>query len=203
MRRVLKIGGSLLTQPRLGYALRRWLQRLPPAQSLAIVGGGQLIDAMRKLDETAPCDPAWIHWQCVHLLSTTTEFVARQICDWKHLSDPALAQRLIRSRPIDQQTYLLNVDTFYAPRPSDRFPKSPIAEAPLPENWDTTTDAIAAWLAELASADELILLKSCDVDETQSLQQLAQVGVVDAAIGLIPGRSVPIRFVNFSAECQR
>lgn len=204
MRRVIKIGGSLLRRDGVVGCLQNWLREQPPAETLAIVGGGEMIDAVRRLDDASACDPAWLHWQCVGLLQFTFQWIGRQLDDWQLHATPDqftdLIGRLESSRqqgdglnsdlPPMSVNHLIDVNSFYRPGQS----------APLPEDWTTTTDAIAGWLAVIVDADELVLLKSCDVDENISLIELADRGVIDRALSGLADRVPPIRFVNFAAE---
>lgn len=195
MRRVIKIGGSLLRYKSLPRSLRSWLDSQPPAETFAIVGGGELIDAVRHLDETFPASPMWVHWQCVSLLRTTFEWLAVQLGDWQIESTAEQFDQLKRTFPAqtDNASYLVAVDSFYHPG----------VDSPLPEDWTTTTDAIAGWLSVLLDADELVLLKSCDVDPSASLADLARQGVIDAALPLLENDLPVVRFVNFTAEINR
>ena len=83
---------------------------------------------------------------------------------------------------------MVAVDAFYS-REQDSGQRAPV----LPRNWQTTTDAIAAVLALLANADELVILKSCEIDPTLSLDQLAAKGIVDEAFPMIAGAVNAIR----------
>jgi aspartokinase-like uncharacterized kinase len=191
MRRVLKIGGSLLLQPELPNAVNRWLDDQPPAQSIAIVGGGELIDAMRGLDPVYRPGASWTHWRCVDLLRTSFELLGPHLPGWKiDATDRAFQTLRQRDEPADLSRHLLAVDAFYRPGLS----------SPLPETWETTTDAIAGWLAILLAADELVLFKSCDVDPNRALVDLAESGVVDPALPRLADRLCPIRFVNLLSE---
>ncbi len=46
-------------------------------------------------------------------------------------------------------------------------------------SWDITSDSLAAWLAGVLSATELILVKSAIIDPRLSLPQLAKQNIVD------------------------
>lgn len=208
MRRVLKIGGSLLLRPHLVHALRAWIAEQPTAETIAIVGGGEMIEAVRRLDANYQCDPIWVHWQCVRMLRTTFELLRREFevaeaGDWRSCENAEQFQQLQHShgltesrskgsRPTGSQTlnHLVAVDSFYHPD----------CDAPLPNNWDTTTDAIAGWLAHLVRADELVLLKSCDTDPTATLAELSEQGVIDKAFQRIESGLCPVRLVNFASN---
>jgi len=191
MRRVIKIGGSLLQHDSLAKSIQSWVLTQPPAQTIAIVGGGVLLDAMRQLDVVSPSPPSWVHWQCIGLLRTTYEWLGRQLCDWQLVSTAEQFGRL-RSRR-DFRCYLVAVDSFYHLE----------TDSPLPEDWTTTSDAIAGWLSVLLEADELVLLKSIDVDASLSLIELSRQGVVDSALPMLDGDLPKVRFVNFASEMNR
>lgn len=190
MRRILKIGGSLLRDRTLAARLERWLDDEPPAQTIAIIGGGELIDAMRGLDTTHRCDPEWIHWRCVDLLRVTFELLGEQLPEWRSISSRADFEAL-KHGSIDGAS-LVAVDSFY-------FPES---SAPLPENWSTTTDAIAGWLSIVLDADELVLLKSCDVPAESAIDALSRQGIIDEALPSLAARLCPIRYLNFAASTE-
>jgi aspartokinase-like uncharacterized kinase len=187
-RRVVKIGGSLLQTDQLAEKLLAWLAEQPPAETLAIVGGGKLIDVVRELDAKHSLAPKRVHWQCVDLLRVTFQWLATQLPTWKTISNrQQFSERLEAPRSDTAAGMLLAVDSFYYPGLS----------CPLPESWDTTTDAIAGWLAIETKADELILLKSCDSDTT-NVSELARQGIVDPALPLISDRLPMTQLVNFN-----
>jgi aspartokinase-like uncharacterized kinase len=62
-------------------------------------------------------------------------------------------------------------------------------DASIPADWSITSDGIAARLAELLGGAPLVLLKSVDVGRSETAQQLAEVGVVDAAFPAIVARA--------------
>ena len=174
MRRVVKIGGSLLSRRDLPMALSTWMSQQTPAETLCIVGGGKVIDAIRQLDGVHPGDPAMIHWLCVDSLQTTFHFVASWF-DWSIIVRPSEFREAMASGFSADAPTLLNVSSFYFPAADS------LKHMTLPHDWRTTTDAIAALLAIQTEADELVLLKSCEVECGFTPQQLAEQGIVDDA----------------------
>jgi len=175
MIRVIKVGGSLLLHADLVNGLADWLERQRPARAeLVIVGGGEMIDAMRKLHRVHPLDAAEMHWRCVWMLRATYEIVWEQLAasgrdEWSRIETAADFADRLADQAFRGPT-LIAVDTFFQRQ----------AKCGLAETWETTTDAIAAVLAKQVGADELVLLKSCDVEPTLSLAQLAEAGIVDS-----------------------
>jgi aspartokinase-like uncharacterized kinase len=54
-----------------------------------------------------------------------------------------------------------------------------LEQAEIPASWDITSDSLAAWLAQVLSASELILVKSANIDANLSLQQFAKMNIID------------------------
>jgi aspartokinase-like uncharacterized kinase len=186
MRRVIKVGGSLLLRTDLAEVLPRWISQQREAESLLIVGGGELIDAMRNLDKVCSVDPAEMHWMCVELLETTYQLFS----EWFHWpcieTAEAFQQADQTGFSVDTPT-LVSVSAFYNRR------SAVAVDVDVPCDWRTTTDTIAALLARHVGAEELVLLKSCDVDPTASIEQLARSGVVDEALPGVASQATTIR----------
>ncbi|MDG2224518.1 MAG: hypothetical protein P8L85_24265 [Rubripirellula sp.] len=145
-----------------------------PAETLCIVGGGTVIDAIRQLDSIHPADPDMVHWMCVDSLQTTFQLVASWF-DWSTIVRPGELQTAMTGGFSTVSPTLLAVSSFYYPAASF------LTRITLPHDWRTTTDSIAALLAIETEADELVLLKSCEVDHEFTPQQLAEQGIVDDA----------------------
>ncbi len=182
MRRVIKVGGSLLLRPDLPESLSLWIARQSTAENLIVIGGGKLIDAIRQLDQLRPGDPIETHWRCVDLLEVTRQIVSTWF-DWESiLTGPQLQDRITNQFSRHRPT-LVAVKSFY-----DR---GSTCDAPL--DWRTTSDTIAAVLAKTVHAEELILLKSCAIDPRMDLIALAQQGIVDESLLRFRSRSLSIR----------
>ena len=179
MRRVVKVGGSLLERIDLQVALLSWLERQETRETLIVTGGGRLVDAIRDLDAIRPGDVRQTHWLCVELLDVTFRLMSSWF-DWPILTTwQELQHGMTHGFATDRPT-LVAVRSFYHP---DFGGDS--TNLALPCNWQTTTDSIAGLLALQTGADELVLLKSCQIDPRLSLRQLAERGIVDAAFPVI------------------
>ncbi|MCG8649873.1 MAG: hypothetical protein MI861_08570, partial [Pirellulales bacterium] len=183
MRRVVKIGGSLFARPDLVEAVSHWMARQPPAQTYVIVGGGDLVDAIRRYDRLRPADSAVVHWTCVDLLQVTFEMASRWFAGWATIDSPAELVRSQHQAIESAPCYLVSVRSFYR--------RDGGLELPL--DWSTTTDSLAAALCIELKADELVLLKPREVDVAESVEGLAAQGIVDAALPALVSRLGSIR----------
>jgi aspartokinase-like uncharacterized kinase len=178
MRRVVKVGGSLLKRPGLAKLISRWIKAQPNAENIFLFGGGETIDAMRRLDEIHSLDIVKVHWICVDLLDASF-CIAEQLLRngherWNLIKTSDQFEQLRLQTPDAAEhagNYLLQCGSFYRPDHCGS----------LPQDWRTTTDSIAAFLADQTNADELVLLKSCAIAPDLSIEQLAQQGIVDKA----------------------
>lgn len=176
---VVKIGGSLLLRPDLAAAIANWLRqwladRLPHTQVNLVVGGGAMVDAFRQLDAIHSLDPVDLHWQCVAALRHTSEIVASMIPKCVVI-DSVESFNSHRQSATAVGCFVIIADTFYNSASGDR----------LPCDWTTTSDSIAALLANKIDADRLILLKSCDIPPNIDLREAARRGFVDPVLPTI------------------
>lgn len=191
--RVLKLGGSLLTRKEWPQRLRAWLSGQPAALNLLVVGGGEIVEAVRDLDSVHQFSPAFAHWLCVDLLSATMQIASCLLPEMPVIANPeqlhvTLASVHTSTPPI---TCLVHVNAFYG-----RSVTTPL----LPEDWSTTSDSLAAWLAVQVNADELVLFKSVAHPEgITSIIELANLGIVDQTLVNLADRINATRIVNLNA----
>ena len=178
----------MLLREHLTTAVNQWLAAQSAGQTLIIIGGGKLIDAVRELDQQHAMPPQQTHWTCVDLLSVTANFAA-DLFGWPLLKteqqwDAVVQQNRTLSSPgVTSLPTVITPAVFYNERTSVSEAGSPISG--LPNDWRTTTDSIAALLAHRVDADELVLLKSCPIPPEMSHTKLAQAGIVDNAFPTI------------------
>lgn len=180
---VVKIGGSLLLRPDLGTAIENWLERRlerrlsdpgPEMQVNLVVGGGAIIDAIRQLDAIHSLDRVSLHWQCIAALRQTSEIVAGLIPNCVVI-DSRKSFDAHRRSTATASRFVIIPDTFYHRASGDC----------LPCDWTTTSDSVAALLAKKIGADQLVLLKSCNIPAGIALREAARRDIIDPVLPTI------------------
>ena len=70
-------------------------------------------------------------------------------------------------------------------------------KAGIKPSWENTSDSLAAWLAKMVSAKELILVKSAMIDASLSMEQLAEQNIVDKGFcDFVRHASFKVRVIN-------
>lgn len=188
--RILKLGGSLLDWPPLPKKWNEWIQKSEAYQpTLVVVGGGAVVDAIRKVDSLHSLDPVAVHWLCVELMNSTTKLAHQILNQGQLLKDPeSLENWLAEKFPqghTDRQ-FMESTLAFVCP---SAFYWQDLNSTALPTTWDTSSDSISALLARLVGADQLWLLKSTD---SASGKQ----DIVDPAFEAALPEGVTVRLVN-------
>lgn len=161
-RSVIKLGGSLLNLPNLAEVIQEWATEERPGRNFWVVGGGDLVEAMRVLDQVHEFDQESIHWQCVRLLGETARILhslvpSFSLLESKQELENVIARSAEPEASVEAENYIVDPNIFYAPH----------MDGGLPTDWSTTTDSIAALLAKFANA-ELVLLKSTDPPQSHT-----------------------------------
>jgi len=159
---VLKVGGSLLSQPAWPALLVPLLTACGPRPCCLVVGGGAVVDGLRTLDRIMPQSPALMHELAIDAMRLTARLVAESI-----------GLPLSATRPDHGKVTVLDVSAWLA--------VGTRAES-LPIGWQVTSDAIAARVA-VEYDGGLLLAKSVPPppcpDRVDPLVSLAQAGWVD------------------------
>jgi 5-(aminomethyl)-3-furanmethanol phosphate kinase len=187
-RRVIKVGGSLLTYKPLTAKLRPWLGAQPEAHNLLVVGGGGLTDAVRQWDQCFQFPPADSHWLCIRLMDISARALALLLPEANLLHDVQVLLALPPCTPAG--CWILSPERFLR----EWEPAMPPPR--LPADWSVTSDSIAARLAQAVQAEELVLLKSADPPVPRTMTRAAQSGYVDAFFPQAAERIERIRCVN-------
>jgi aspartokinase-like uncharacterized kinase len=164
---VVKIGGSLLGTPE----LERWLEvaaKHADGKIIIVPGGGVFADAVREAQKITKISDA-----CAHRLAVLAmDQFGLMLADMNPLLATASTEM-----EIDERTWQHRGIVWL---PS----KMVLADDSIPQNWDITSDSLAAWLADKLGAQHLVLVKSDKPDEKAlSLKTITDGGLVDQAFG--------------------
>lgn len=156
-RRVIKLGGSLLTKAGIFDRLTAWMAAQSPAVNAMLVGGGKAADWWRLLDRQHGLDPELTHALAIATMTDNARVAVKQIAEaiWvESIRDPRLA-----TAPV--------LAVFNATQVLGELEQT-VSRSRLPRSWDVSADSIAVWIALAWQADELVLLKACDPPSDRS-----------------------------------
>ena len=158
---VVKIGGSLMSAPELKHWLDIFVQ-FSDGHVIIVPGGGVFADAVRDAQQQTGISDATAHQLAVKamdqyglLLTALNPKLAIAS------SELEIAERTWQHRAI-----------LWLPSPMV------LADDEIPQNWDMSSDSLAAWLANKIEAKHLILLKS-HRPKNAALNQLLADNLVD------------------------
>ncbi len=208
--RVLKLGGSLLDWSGWPQALGDWLKRQAPAANVLIVGGGALADVVRGWDRTYGLDASAAHWLAVGTMSVTAQMAKRLL---PNVPSTARFESLVEG--LDSRLNVEESDGLLVFDPADflaRIEPAALGRR-LPHGWHVTSDSIAARIAVVLQAAELVLLKSALPDpvvapsktsksppQIATLEQAAASGFIDGFLPELAAELPRIRGVNLRSD---
>jgi aspartokinase-like uncharacterized kinase len=132
------------------------------------------------------------------------EELSHRLCLEAMRSTSAILEQIVRharatqdQRALDHHRALNVIDV-------NDYLDTPLAEGrthlTLPHTWAVTSDSIAAHVAEILCATELVLLKSTSLPHSCATQVAAEQGYVDAFFPKAAAKASKIRVVNLRAE---
>ena len=176
--KVIKLGGSLLSSGALQDCLTKTVQRYENNVVL-VAGGGVFADQVRRAQQDFQFND-----YCAHAMA----LLAMQQTAWLI---KGLEPRFVLADSVDSIKQLaINHLVLWLPDLNE------LDNAGIPASWDITSDSLAAWLANKLNADELIIIKSADIDEKLNLTQLTECGIVDAGFCQMV-QDVSVRVINY------
>ncbi len=187
---VVKVGGSLLDWAELPARLAAEIATRSDRRLVLIAGGGRLADVLRNLDRVHNLGEPRSHALALRILDATAAI---------------LAALLPRSRVVTSVEELLQAWSdglvpILAPRETlDRDDRLTPTDA-LPHSWSVTTDSIAARVAELLGAGELVLIKSTDGPSGPDPRAWTDSGLTDAHFPEAASRLLRVTCVNLRGE---
>ena len=184
---IVKVGGSLFDLADLPDRLHRWLAAQTPAHYVLVAGGGSLAEQVRQWHQLKPLSDEAAHWMCIDLMTVTAHMLHDRLPEIPLVEDDRLLCQRLGERGC----------TIFGPANWLRHSEHYLPGRKLPANWDVSSDSIAARLAIVLQADQLVLLKSVLPERGANLQELACKGYVDRELAAL-GPAVPsMKFVNF------
>jgi aspartokinase-like uncharacterized kinase len=143
---VIKVGGSLGQSRKLADLMLR-LSALGPIHGILVVpGGGAFSNAIREYDRRFGLDTDVSHWMAILAMDQFGHLLSSLIPDSELVQGLADARKVLAAGRVP---VLLTYNLLFQ---TDELPRS----------WDVTADSIAAWVAGLSGAQQLVLLKSVD-----------------------------------------
>lgn len=177
---VIKIGGSLCSDPH----LPEWLEliaQLGRGRVTLVCGGGSLADEVRRLQGQWALDDLSAHNMAVLAMVQTSYMM--------HSLNPLL-------QPVHRESEILPTmrrGGVALWMPLELLRPQPDANT----NWEVTGDSIALGLAQRLNAERLVVVKSCDVDERLTLEELVETEVLDRRFATLARRAwLPIDILN-------
>ena len=197
-RAVVKLGGSLLNWGGLPAKLTAWIEGQDPDGLVFLVGGGEIVEAIRAFDRVHSIGEEASHDLALMGLDLTARLVEAlgstfQVTDrpdeWGPIWDAGRVPIFPPGLPLRREERL-DLD-------------------PLPRSWAVTSDSIAARLARRLDVGVLILIKSRDLPDGIEWAAAPGLGLVDkffpkaadglAEVGWLNLRAPSPRVVSFPA----
>jgi aspartokinase-like uncharacterized kinase len=183
---VVKVGGSLYDLPDLVDRLRTFLARLEGRSFVIVPGGGATVDVVRAFDECHRLGEESSHWLALRALTLNAHFLAEVLGAVRVVVDAEQALTAWQAGDIP----ILEAHAFAE---ADRGQPGEV-----PHFWEATSDALAARVAAVMGAKELVLLKSATVGE---LHEAVWRGIVDQHFRQLLPATVKVRVVNLRENC--
>ncbi len=182
---VVKLGGSLAESMRLASILEIVAAARQPL--VVVPGGGAFADAVRRAQADFGFSDAAAHRMALLAMHQTGLMLAALNPRLKPVESITEIKRALAGTPIPVWLPLKLAQ-------SDRR---------VPADWSTTSDGLAARLAERLGRAPVVLVKSCRIKAGTSLAVLAREGIVDATFKAIVERSrLPWRVVGAGEEAE-
>jgi aspartokinase-like uncharacterized kinase len=181
---VVKLGGSLFDLPNLGRHLSSYLNELA-APVLLVPGGGALVDAIRDLDRLHSFGEEVSHWLSLRAMSVNAHMVSNLIAGSEIVQDLAGCHQGLKCGNIA----ILDALEFACQDEGN--------PGCLPHSWSVTSDSIAARVAVVIGATELVLLKSVDWQSDAGWRAAEERGVVDSYFKTQIRPTISVRVANF------
>lgn len=185
---VIKVGGSLFDVAELRSKLTDLFRRYSNHEICLVSGGGRSADIVRKLQPIHSLTDESAHNVALASMRVGEELLLEL---FPHTA-PTASMDDLRQAWGANKIAIIHASSFLAA-------EEPAAKLPLERSWSVTSDSIAAWIATLVGANELLLLKSVAAPKT-TLTEAASDGFVDEAFPRYAAQVPVTRWVNLRGE---
>ncbi len=184
---VVKVGGSLFDLPDLGTRLYRWLQLHQEKPILLVPGGGPSADVVRDLDRRHNLGEEKAHWLALRALTVNAWFLTELL--------PGGCLQVVQGLEECSSLWDQGIVPVIDPRAFALTDEG--RPGCLPHHWSVTSDSLAARIALVCRAADLILLKSVSTPLALTAGAASAAGLVDAHWPLVAGSLPRIQLINF------
>ena len=160
---IVKLGGSLSQSDALIKCLNSLEQNYQGREVVIVPGGGAFADQVRLAQHLWQFDDKTAHNMAILAMQQMALLIKGLKCGFsivRSVTD-------IRKQLHQQKIVIWSPDIIE------------LECAAIQASWDITSDSLAAWLAKVLSATELVLVKSARIDANLNLEQLAKQNIVD------------------------
>jgi aspartokinase-like uncharacterized kinase len=172
---VVKVGGGLLAEAGLLARVGKALAALAAHRPIVIIpGGGPFADLVRQFDRERGLSATAAHWMAILAMDQYAWVVAGEIP----------GSRLVEDRPGVLEAHRAGAVPVLAP---SRWLR---AADELPHRWEVTSDSLAAYLAMLLGADELLLVKPVSGGRELVDPWFARVAPADLRVRIVAGEEL-------------
>lgn len=173
--RVVKLGGSLFETGKIFDCLKHIA--LQNENIVVVCGGGVFADTVRNAQKKWQFDDIAAHEMAI-LGMQQTAIMCQNV-----QSEFTIVQKISEFK-----THHLSI---WSPDLAE------LNAAKIPASWEITSDSLAAWLAKKLKADELIIVKSCEVDSTLTLADLTERFIIDSAFaGFVQNADFAVNIIS-------
>lgn len=184
-RTLVKLGGSLLTSPQLREIVREIPSLIPDRSLIFTVGGGEIVDAVRRFDEHHQLGEEISHWLALEAVGVNEQLLLNLFPDWQLVR----SQSQLNMAESSGKTPLICTNCFFKWAEREFTPR-------LSHTWNTTSDSIAAWFAEITDAEQLVLAKSVDWIPGLTWQAAHERDLIDATFAEIVSSDLQVSWLN-------
>ncbi|MEQ1543507.1 uridylate kinase [Methyloglobulus sp.] len=162
---VIKLGGSLATSGMLQPCLDK-IERSYQGRAVVIVpGGGVFADQVRQLQQPWRFDDRTAHLMALLAMQQMALVMNALKPYFAVAASIAECSKQINKKGI----------AIWSPDVAE------LDKAGIPSSWEITSDSLSAWLAKTLVADELILVKSVNIEPNFDVLKLVQQQIVDVS----------------------